>query len=153
MYLAGSNFLKRQQQYKAIQDNSLALKIKLSQQANQEMAPFWTQKQQSLYPNSTSITPSQPVDQALISNSTIADKLNNPTDVDAVTNQAEQNILNLTSNDPNATDYVLNQLNYEDMAAFNQYFGKIKLDLKKTFPKGRYNQGSILFVFKNKYNT
>ena len=116
MYLAGSNFLKRQQQYKAIEANDLALKVKLSQQANQEMAPFWTQKQQSLYPNSTNITPSQPVDQALISNDTIADKLNNPTDVEAVTNQAEQNILNLTSNDPNATDYVLKQLNYEDMA-------------------------------------
>ena len=145
MYLAGSNFLKRQQQYKAIQANDLALKVKLSQQANQEMAPFWTQKQQSLYPNSTTITPSQPiVDQALISNSTIADKLNNPTDEAAVAHQAEQNILNLTSNDPNATDYVLNQLNYEDMAAFNQYFAKIKLDLKRHFQK--YNKRGFCII-------
>ena len=25
---------------------------------------------------------------------------------------------------------------WKDMAAFNQYFGKIKIDIKKTFPKG-----------------
>ena len=93
MYLAGSNFLKRQQQYKAIQDNSLALKIKLSQQANQEMLPFWKQIQQGLYPNTYNITPTQTIDQSLISNDTIADKLNNPTDEANVPLPSESNLI------------------------------------------------------------
>ena len=87
----------------------------MSQQAKQEMLPFWTQKQQELHLNTYNITPAQTIDQALIFNKTIAAKLNNQTD-EAVAIQAEQNILNLTNNDPNATDYVLKQLNYKDMA-------------------------------------
>jgi len=137
--------LKRQKNYQTVQANELATRVRLSQMQDQQNQPFWRELQQGRYPNSYSITPIESIQDALVNNKNIADKNDNVTNIIAVNEQAKNHIMNLTNNDIDATNFILSEFDPNDRIAINQYFDKIKKDIKKDFPKGLTKDAKILF--------
>ena len=113
---------------------------------DQQNPPFWRELQQGRYPNSYSITPIESIQDVLVNNKNIAEKFDNATNIIAVNEQAKNHVMNLTNNDIDATNFILSEFNPNDMIAINQYFDKIKNDIKKDFPKGLTKDAFVQYI-------
>jgi len=146
MYQQGTDYSERHKMDDMIRKKDLQLRVILSNIQDEENKPFRRAYEKYLYPNAYCLTNLPTIQQQLISNQNVSDKIEAEYEIEATRDEARKHILYLTVDDITATQYILDNLSNEYLASLNQNYSTTYKDIKKLFPKGISKEAFVSYI-------
>ena len=128
------------------------LAIRNLQREDELIRPTWERQQQELYPYNIHLgAPFESIQEVLIKQFPLNANPQTPGtgEIQDYASQTALVKLNTITTEPSVSEYIIQHLTAEEIAYFNQYFDKIKREIKKNFHSSGLDRDAFVNLIKN----
>ena len=151
-FLHGQTDNIKQQQWQDEIRRDRQLEIRNIERRNELNRPDWEDRQQATYPFNIHLgAPFETIQEVLIKQFPINANPQAPGtgDIQEFASQAALAKLNTLTAEPSVSEYIIQHLTAEEIAYFNQYFDKIKREIKKNFHSSGLDRDAFVNLIVN----